>query len=77
MKQSGEALLGLDSGATGAVLSSAWVRNAQLPCICRETPIPISDASEITFLALASTIQRLSICLLEIIPIKRDLCLPI
>ena len=35
----------LDSGATGAVLSSAWVSNAQLPCMRRETPTPISDAS--------------------------------
>ena len=35
----------LDSGATGAVFSSAWVSNAQLPCICRETLTPISDAS--------------------------------
>ena len=44
-KHSEEALLLLDSGATGAVLSSAWVSNAQLPCIRRETPTPISDAS--------------------------------
>ena len=44
-KQSEEALLLLDSGTTGAVLSSAWVSNAQLPCIRRETPTPISDAS--------------------------------
>jgi len=44
-KDSEEALLLLDSHATGAVLSSAWVSNAQLPCIPRETPTPISDAS--------------------------------
>ena len=35
----------LDSGATGAVLSSTWVKNAQLPCIRRENLTPISDAS--------------------------------
>jgi len=40
-----EALLLLDSGPTGAVLSSAWVSNAQLRCIGQETPTPISDAS--------------------------------
>ena len=34
-----------DSGTTGAVLSSAWVSNAQLPCIRYETPTPISDGS--------------------------------
>jgi len=44
-KQSEEALLLLDRGATGAVLCSAWVSNAQVPCICRETPTPISDES--------------------------------
>jgi len=44
-KQSEEALLLLDSGATGTVLSSTWVGNAQLPCIHRKTPTPISDAS--------------------------------
>jgi len=44
-KQSAEALLLLDSGATGLVLSIAWLRNAHLPCIRRETPTPISDAS--------------------------------
>ena len=44
-RQSNEALLVLDSGATGAVLSSTWVKNAQLPCICRENPTPIFDAS--------------------------------
>ena len=35
----------LDSGATGAVLSSDWVKNAQVPCICRKEPTPILDAS--------------------------------
>jgi len=40
-----DALLLLDSGATGAVLRSAWVSNAQLPCIPQETPTPISNAS--------------------------------
>jgi len=44
-KQSHEALLLFDSGATGTVLTSPWVSNAQLPCIRRETPTPISDAS--------------------------------
>ena len=44
-RHSEEALLLLDSGATGAVLSSTWVRNAQLPCVRRENPTPISDAS--------------------------------
>ena len=44
-KQSEEALLLLDSGATGAVLSSTWVTNAQLPCIRQGNPTPISDAS--------------------------------
>jgi len=44
-KQSEKALVLWDSGATGAVLSSAWVSNAQLPCIRQETLIPISDAS--------------------------------
>jgi len=44
-KQTEETLLLLDSGAMGAVLSSAWVSNAQLPSIRRETPTHISDAS--------------------------------
>ena len=44
-KEREEALLLLDSGATGAVLSSAWVSNAQRPCTRRETPIPIFEAS--------------------------------
>jgi len=42
---SGEALLLLDSGATGAVLSSDWVKNAQVPCERRKEPTPILDAS--------------------------------
>ena len=44
-RQSAEALLCLDSGARGAVLSSSWVSNTQLPYICRETLSPISEAS--------------------------------
>jgi len=44
-KHSEEALLLLDSGAACAVLSSTWASNAQLPCIRRETPTPISDPS--------------------------------
>jgi len=35
----------LDSGITGAVLSSSGVSNVQLPCIRRETQTPISDGS--------------------------------
>ena len=42
---SGEALLLLDSGATGGVLSSDWVKNAQVPCVRRKEPLPILDAS--------------------------------
>jgi len=42
---SGEALLLLDSGATGAVLSSDWIKNAQVPCVGRKEPTPILDAS--------------------------------
>jgi len=42
---SGEARLLLDSGATGAVLSSDWVKNTQVPCVCRKEPTPILDAS--------------------------------
>jgi len=42
---SSEALLLLDSGATGAVLSSHWVKDAQVPCVCRKDPTPITDAS--------------------------------
>jgi len=42
---SGEALLLLDSGATWAVLSSDWVKNAQVPCVCQKEPTPILDAS--------------------------------
>ena len=43
--QSEEAVLLLDSGATGAVLNSAWVSYAGRPCIRRESPTPISDPS--------------------------------
>ena len=42
---SGEALLLLDSGATEAVLSSDWITNAQVPCVCRKEPTRILDAS--------------------------------
>jgi len=42
---SGEALWLLDSGATGAVLSSDWVKNAQVACVRRKEPTPILDAS--------------------------------
>jgi len=42
---SGEALLLLDSGANGAVLSSDWVKNAQVPCVRRKEPTLILDAS--------------------------------
>ena len=42
---SSEALLLLDSGATGAVLSSDWVKNAQVPCVHQKEPTPIVDAS--------------------------------
>jgi len=42
---SGEALLLLDSGATGAVLSSDWVKNAQVLCVRPKEPTPILDAS--------------------------------
>jgi len=41
---SGEALLLLDSGATRAVLSSDWVKNAEVPCVHRNEPTPILDA---------------------------------
>jgi len=40
-----EALVLLDSHAMSAILRSAWVRNAQPPCIRQRTPTPISDAS--------------------------------
>ena len=40
-----EALLLLDSGATGAVLSSDWVKNAHVPCVYRKDPTPILDGS--------------------------------
>jgi len=42
---SGEALLLLDSGATGAVLSSNWIKDAQIPCGHWKDPTPIIDAS--------------------------------
>jgi len=42
---SGEAFILLDSGATGAVLSSDGVKNAQVPSIRRKEPTPILDAS--------------------------------
>jgi len=42
---SAEALLLFDSSATGAVLSSDWVKNAQIPCVRRKEPTPILDAS--------------------------------
>jgi len=42
---SGEALLLLDSGSTSAVLSSDWVKEAQVPCVRRKDPTPITDAS--------------------------------
>jgi len=42
---SGEALLLLDSGASGAVLSSDWVKSAQVPCAHRKEPTSILDAS--------------------------------
>ena len=44
-RQSENALLFLDSGAMGGVLSRGWVSNAKLPCIHRKTPTPISDPS--------------------------------
>jgi len=40
-----EALLLLDSGATGAVLGSDWVKNAQVPCVRPTEPTPILNAS--------------------------------
>ena len=44
-RKSSEALLLLDSGATGAVLSNEWAKKAQVLSLCRETPTPIADAS--------------------------------
>ena len=35
----------MDSGATGAVLSSDWVKDTQVPCVHRKHPTPITDAS--------------------------------
>jgi len=40
-----EALLLLDSGATEAVLSSDWVKQAQVSYVRRKNPTPITDAS--------------------------------
>ena len=40
-----KATLLLDSGATGPVLSSRWVKETQMPCVRREVALPISDAS--------------------------------
>jgi len=42
---SGEALLLLDSGACGGVLSSDWVNNTQVLCVRRKEPTSILDAS--------------------------------
>ena len=42
---SGEGLLLLDSPATGAVLSSDWVKDVHVPCVRRKDPTPITDAS--------------------------------
>jgi len=44
-RHSSKALLILDSSTTGTVLSSSWVKEVQLPCIRRENPTPIADAS--------------------------------
>jgi len=44
-RQSGEALLLLDSGATGAVVSSDWVKDTQVPCIRRKDPTPITHTT--------------------------------
>ena len=40
-----EATLLLDSGATGPVLSSRWVKGIQMPCTRYRVALPISDAS--------------------------------
>jgi len=42
---SGEALLLLDSGASGAVLRCDWVMNTQVPCVRQKEPTRILDAS--------------------------------
>jgi len=42
---SSETVLLLDSGASGAVLSSNWVKEAQVLCSRRKDPTPITDAS--------------------------------
>ena len=44
-RRSSEALLLLDSGATGAVFSNEWAKMAQVQCVRRETLTPIADAS--------------------------------
>ena len=44
-RTSSQALLLLDNGATGAVLSNEWAQKAQVPCLRRETPTPIADPS--------------------------------
>jgi len=41
---SGEALLLLESGATGADLSSAWVKDSQISCVHQRDPTPKTDA---------------------------------
>jgi len=43
-RQSGAALLLLDSGATGTILSSDWVKNAPVPCVRRKETTQILDA---------------------------------
>jgi len=42
---SGEALLLLDSGATGTMLSRNWVKDAQVPFVRQKDPTRITDAS--------------------------------
>ena len=44
-KTTAEATLLLDSGATGPVLNSSWVKETQMPCVRRKVALPISDAS--------------------------------
>ena len=40
-----KATLLLDSGATGPVLSTSWMKQTQMPCVRCKVPCPISDAS--------------------------------
>jgi len=40
-----EATLLLDSGASGPVLSSRWVKRTQMPCVRHKGALPISDMS--------------------------------